>query len=287
MLAVVHRDPRQLGIEQTRWTLAAIRDAAPWLNLHTDGGLAHLLDRLDIHWKRGRDHVHSPDPDYAAKVACRDAAIAAALASDGRIVTLLEDELTIYRQPTLSWAYEAAGAVQPRAERSYAANTRTRLGGVLDVTDGRVLFCRRSKLGVAETVAFYQQIVAAYPQAARINLIEDNWPVHFHPDVLVALEPQTTSFPLHQLSWGPDPSDAAREQWGQLHLPIQIVPLPTYAPWTNPIEKLWRWLYQDVLHLHRWADALTTLRQQIDAFLTTFAQGSLELLRYVGLEVPA
>jgi DDE superfamily endonuclease len=287
VLAVVHRAPRTLGIERTRWTLAAIREAAPWLTLHTDGGLAHLLDRLDIHWKRGRDHVHSPDPDYEAKLACRDAAMAAARESGGRIVTLLEDELTIYRQPTLSWAYEAAGAVQPVAERSYAANTRTRLGGVLDVTDGRVLFCRRSQLGVEGTVRFYQQIVAAYPQAARINLVEDNWPVHFHPDVLVALEPQTTPFRLHQLSWGPDPSAEAKERWGQLSLPIQIVPLPTYAPWTNPIEKLWRWLYQDVLHLHRWADDLATLRQQIDAFLTTFAHGSQELLRYVGLEVPA
>ena len=286
-MAVVHRDPRQLGIDQTRWTLAAIRCAAPWLLLHTDGGLAHLLDRLDIHWKRGRDHVHSPDPDYDAKVTCRDRAMAAALASDGRIVTLLEDELTIYRQPTLSWTYEAAGPEQPLAERSYAANTRTRIGAVLDVTDARVLFRRRSKLGVEEMVSFYQQIVAAYPQAERFYLIEDNWPVHFHPDLLVALDPQETPFPLHQLSWGPDPSEEARERWGQLHLPIQIVPLPTYAPWTNPIEKLWRWLYQALLHLHRWADDLQTLRQHIDAFLTTFAHGSLELLRYVGLEVPA
>jgi hypothetical protein len=40
-----------------------------------------------------------------------------------------------------------------------------------------------------------------------------------------------------------------------------------------------------VTHLHRWADDLETLRTEIDRFLDQFAQGSLELLRYVGLEI--
>ena len=79
---------------------------------------------------------------------------------------------------------------------------------------------------------------------------------------------------------------AAIRRWGALKLPIQIVPLPTYASWCNPIEKLWRKLRQDVTHLHRWADDLETFRTEIDRFLDQFARGSLELLRYVGLEIP-
>ena len=82
--------------------------------------------------------------------------------------------------------------------------------------------------------------------------------------------------------WPTEPSPAAR----QLNLPIQLVPLPTYASWANPIEKLWRWLRQDVLHLHPWAEDLTELRHQVLAFLAQFAGGSIELLRYVGLLVP-
>jgi hypothetical protein len=66
-------------------------------------------------------------------------------------------------------------------------------------------------------------------------------------------------------------------------LPIQIVPLPTYASWTNPIEKLWRKLRQDVTHLHPWANDLSLLRAQIAHFLDQFASGSDDLLRYVGL----
>ncbi|HET8524033.1 MAG TPA: transposase, partial [Thermomicrobiales bacterium] len=70
------------------------------------------------------------------------------------------------------------------------------------------------------------------------------------------------------------------------HLPIQLVPLPTYASWLNPIEKLWRWLRQEVGHLHPWADDLPALRDALDAFLARFAHGSPDLLRYTGLWIP-
>lgn len=58
-------------------------------------------------------------------------------------------------------------------------------------------------------------------------------------------------------------------------------------PRLNPIEKLWRWLCQEVLHLHRLADAWEELQGAVDRFLERFAQGGspycLALLRYVGL----
>ncbi|MGQ9628202.1 MAG: transposase [Anaerolineae bacterium] len=39
--------------------------------------------------------------------------------------------------------------------------------------------------------------------------------------------------------------------------------LPTYASWFNPIEKLWRWLKQDVLHLHRLNEDWQALIQRV------------------------
>jgi transposase len=59
--------------------------------------------------------------------------------------------------------------------------------------------------------------------------------------------------------------------------------LPTYAPWLNPIEKLWRWLRQDVLKRHRLAGDWPSLRGRVNQFLGQFATGSQDLLRYVGL----
>ncbi|MDE0314348.1 MAG: transposase [Candidatus Poribacteria bacterium] len=66
-------------------------------------------------------------------------------------------------------------------------------------------------------------------------------------------------------------------------LPIEILQLPTYAPWTNLIEKLWRWVRQSVLHLHRIADDWQALQQRVMAFMQQFQGGSEKLLRYVGL----
>lgn len=59
--------------------------------------------------------------------------------------------------------------------------------------------------------------------------------------------------------------------------------LPTYAPWLNPIEKLWRWLRQQVLTLHRLAGEWEALRGRVNGFLEQFAEGAVALLRYVGL----
>ena len=72
---------------------------------------------------------------------------------------------------------------------------------------------------------------------------------------------------------------SALKQWPR----IEPVWLPTYAPWLNPIEKLWRWLRQDVLKLHRLAGVWPSLRGLVDQFLGQFAAGSHALLRYVGL----
>jgi hypothetical protein len=179
----------------------------------------------------------------------------------------------------------AANSKGPLAERSHQTNTQTRLTAALNYQTGQVTALQVPQLKVRHLVRFYEQLCQEYAAVQRIYLVQDNWPIHFHPDVLAALEPQEWPWPWARPGhWPPEPSPAAR----QLNLPIQLVPLPTYASWANPIETLWRWLRQDVLHLHHlhpWADDLAELRRQVLAFLDQFATGSTALLRYVGLLV--
>jgi hypothetical protein len=289
VLDVVRRAPRLLGVDRTRWTLAAVGEAVEWLADHSPGGIGRVLDGLGVALKRGRAHVHSPDPAYEAKRAAVAASVAAAQASGGRIVALFQDEVTLHRQPSLAPAWAARGRDQARAERSLRADGAVaRIVGTLDATSGRVLVRRRGELAVPALVGFYKEVVAAYPDAEEIAIVLDNWPVHYHPDLLAALQPQRCPFPFPRPpSWPAEPSADAVRKWGGLRLPIRLVPLPTYASWLNPIEKLWRWLRQDVVHLHPWADAVPALRAEVDAFLARFAAGSdaaADLLRYVGLE---
>jgi transposase len=242
---------------------------------------------LGLSWKRARRHIHSPDPAYEAKRAEIERIRAQAATSGGRLVCVYVDEVTIYRQPTLAQAWEARGSSQPRAEYSYRSNTQTRVIGSLDPQTGRVVYLRAAKIGISQLVSFWQRLRAAYPEAERIYAVLDNWPVHVHPDVLVILEAQESQWqPPGAPNWRTKPRRAVNKERGDWQLPIQLVWLPTYASWLNPIEKLWRKLQQEEIHIHRVAADLETLRHRIDTFLDQLAGGSPDLLRYVGLLVP-
>ena len=66
-------------------------------------------------------------------------------------------------------------------------------------------------------------------------------------------------------------------------LPVQMVFLPTYASWLNPIEKVWKKLKQEKVHLHRETDAIGELKEKIKKWFGALSQGSEEMLKYVGL----
>lgn len=284
-----------MGHERSRWTLSMLLDSCdswgviPAQRLHSLPGMYRLLKRLGICYRRAQSSIYSPDPHYWPKQEGVKRVIEEAACSGGRIVVVYMDQVTTYRQPTLANAYEAKGRLAnggatPLAQRSHQSDTVTRIVASLEHFSGGVVYLRASRIGVAQMVEFYQQLRAAYPQAECIYVVQDNWPVHVHPDLLVALQPQTTQWlRATPPNWPLTPSAAAVRKWGHLQLPIQAVPLPTYASWLNPIEKLWRWLKQEVLHLHRLADDLPELRTAIDRFLDRFAFCSDQLLRYVGL----
>jgi transposase len=243
-------------VAPARWSLAHLRAVCQRLAPYSLSGVWRLLDRWGLSYKRGRHYIHSPDPCYQQK---RDAAwrcVAEARADDGRVVTLYLDELTYYRQPSLAAAWDWRGAQsQPLAHSGYASNKRRRVVATLDVVTGRVLYEQAWKIGVKRLAAFYPRLRAHYPTAEVIYVVQDNWPIHFWPEVMKAAQGAG----------------------------IKVVALPTYAPWLNPIEKLWRKLKQEVLHLHRLGDDWHTLQERVASFLDRFANGSVELLRYVGL----
>ena len=285
---------------QTRWTLPAIGAACPWPAPPSPSGCWRMLTALGFGRRRARAHIHSPDPHYAAKVAAiaaiRADAVRAWQQGDERLVVVYVDEATLYRQPTLADAWwpdtplarSTAQPLQPLARRSHRSDTpAVRLMAALEPTTGRVVARRSRRLQVADLVAFWANLAAAYPRAKRLVVILDNWPMHVHPDSLVALQPQTGRWvPRRPPSWGAAPHAPAVRRWGDWELPIELVWLPTYAPWLNPVEKLWRGLRQTVGHLHPFANDLPGLGLACDAWLGQYAQGSVPLLRAVGLGGP-
>jgi transposase len=281
---IIHRSPEEFGIHHSRWRLCDLRAVCQdWLFVTTDPGLWQVLKRLGIRYKQARAYLRSPDPDYVAKLQEIQQIIQCSAEDPQHIVVIYLDELTFYRQPSLAQAYERLGKAQPLAKLGHRSNLSSRIVAGIDIWQGKVLYLQRSKISLATLRLFYEQLAKTFPDAKAIYVIQDNWPVHFHPDVLAILMQQECKWPLHTPRNWPD---KARKNIQALNLPIKFVFLPTYAPWTNPIEKLWRKLKQEVLHLHRYEDDWEGLKNRVACYLDNFSSGSTELLHYVGLSEP-
>jgi hypothetical protein len=241
------------GPPPSRWTLATIRAAFDWLADYSLSGVWRLLDGLDLGLKSGRVQQFSPDPDYAHKLRVVQGKLRHARREPGRVEALFLDEMGYFRWPDPGSDY---GPDTPLADRRGSGQGQWRLIGALNAWTGQLDYLDAYIVGRAKVIQFYGQLVAAYPWAERLYVIQDNWSIHTHPDVWDALK-----------------------RWPQIH-PVW---LPTYAPWLNPIEKVWRWLRQDVLTMHRLADNWDKLQQRVHGFLDQFAKGSVRLLEYVGL----
>ncbi len=245
------------AIVPSRWQLQTIRTAMPDLQGYSLSGVWRLLRRYGLKLRRSRIQQYSPDPDYTAKVAHVMACLRQTAQAPQRIVCLFLDEMGYYRWPEAGnlWC-QAAPTEIPPTDRQQTKQEQWRLIGVLNALTGQVNYLDGYIVGRTKVSTMYKQVAAAYAWAERIFVVQDNWSIHKHPDVVTAL----AALPVIEPVW-----------------------LPTYAPWLNPIEKLWRWLRHDVLKLHRLAKDWPRLRKQVNGFLDQFAHGSLALLRYVGL----
>ena len=237
----------------THWTLESIRSTFDWLKDYSLSGVWRYLNRCGLSLRSARVQQFSPDPEYQSKLIDLEMALWEARRYPRSVAAVFIDEMGFSRwpDPGLDWGSEPAVA-----DRRGAKNGLWRLIGALNPLTGQVDYLDNYIIGRAKVKEFYGQLVRAYPKARQLYVIQDNWSIHTNPEVLEALK-----------------------AWPQ----VQPVWLPTYAPWLNPIEKLWRWLKQDVLKLHRLADDWKALRGRVRSWLEQFKAGSQRLLEYVGL----
>jgi transposase len=183
---------------------------------------------------------------------------AAAAADPERVRVVYADEVTCYRQPVVRQDWQLAGSGgrnQKKAPCCHAANSKYRYLATLDACTGRVLFCAHSRMAVQRIAAFLRNVRRAYGPHMALYLVWDNWPMHYYDLVLSA---------------------AAESN-------ITLLYLPTYAPWTNPIEKLWRKMRDEVTAMHRDSDRWPDHKAKLRDFLTAYDRDAPDLLRYVGL----
>lgn len=245
--------PSDQGPLPSRWILRSIRASIPRLAGYTLSGVWYFLQGLGLQLQSPKVQMWSPDPEYVSKKTYLLDCLRQAALHRQTTAFLFMDEMGYYRWTDPSPVWEAE---TPIAERAGGNNCQWRIIGVLNALSGQTDFLDNYIVGRRQLIAMYQKIATVYSAFEKIYVAQDNWSVHQHPDVLNALK----DFPQIEPVW-----------------------LPTYSPWLNPIEKLWRWLRQAVLKMHHLASDWKELRNRVRLFIQQFDHGSSELLRYVGL----
>ena len=242
----------------SRWTLRTIRATFDiFCDLTLSGIWRSLEQRFGIALRSGTVQHYSPDPEYTQKFDHLCKCLNEAALMPDRITLVFLDEMGYARWPDPGPdGTGRAPAAPPLADRAESPNRLWRIIGALNAVTGQVNFLDAYIVGREKVIKFYEQLNSVYSNVERLLVVQDNWSIHTHEDVLEALK-----------------------KWPR----IEPVWLPTYSPWLNPIEKLWRWLRQDVLKQHRLAGDWPSLRSRVNQFLGQFATGSQDLLRYVGL----
>jgi DDE superfamily endonuclease len=262
---MVHRSPLLYGFTRTTWTLEMIQEKICWLNGETGKraigipGVSKILKRLNVCYKRGKASVHSPDLHYNRKMAKIQHAHLLNLLDPERFPLLYEDELTYYRRPVVGKVYGSEGkrgAKKAKQEEGY--DSAGRLAACIDVQTGAIIFRQRATYPVKEMYRFFYYVEQHYPRAERVFIVLDNWPNHFH--------------------------DFVKENLARGAKKITLLSLPTYAPWENPVEKLWLKLKKENLVHHPFGGKWEELKQIITEWMEQYRGGSRDLLHFVGLD---
>ena len=142
--------------------------------------------------------------------------------------------------------------------RQYAGyNSMLRIIGCLDAGSGAVIAKRYGSVTVNNFLKFLQLVEAQYADAEVLYIALDNWSVHINERVLPALQARQSK--------------------------IQLLFQPTYAPWTNPIEKVWLRFNEDVSHMHpHWAK-WQPWRLRIDDWIAQVRPASQAMLQATGV----
>jgi putative transposase len=216
--------PRDFGFLRSRWTCALVVVLlGRWYQLAvSDETVRRWLHRAELVWRRPRPTVHRPDPQRQAKLRALRRLMSALPAGE---TVVFQDEVDVNLNPKIGsmWMRRAQQAEVEtpgdNAKRYLAGSINWRTGTVL-TTEGRK---RDGKLFVRHLEELRHRL-----RCYRvIHVICDN--ARFHQAA--------------KCKW----LQEYLARWGQR---IVLHYLPTYAPETNPIERLWWHLHEEITRNH-------------------------------------
>lgn len=248
---LVAASPQDYGWRRPTWTQELlVRQLAITIGVVLSRTtLRRVLRRLRARRGRPRPVVRCPWPAAEREARLGVLRCLAQRPPPGSIV-LYEDEVDIHLNPKLGPDWMLPG--QQKVVVTPGKNAKRYLAGALNPETGRVLWISGERKTSALFLDLLAHLLDAYPAAATIHLILDNYGIHGSKAVVGALG-----------SW------AHR---------IRLHFLPPYCPSANRIERLWLDLHAAVTRNHR-CTTITELLAAVEQHLADRNQHTRTTLR--------
>jgi putative transposase len=245
--------PQDFGFYRSRWTCGTIV-----LLLREDHRLQvgretvrRWLHQKSLVYRRPRPVLGPQDPERARKVRKIQALLRRLPSSE---IAVFQDEVDINTNPKVGSMWMLKG--QQATVVTPGTNTKRYLAGSLNVRTGELVLNEGDHRNADLFLSHLDELRSRYRRYRVIHVILDN--AIFHR---------------------PDRCQKVAEylkRWGHR---IQLHFLPTYAPETNPIERIWWHLHENITRNHRCSDIEDLLAQVFEWLLDT-GRFQIETSRY-------
>ena len=255
---LVEQEPRQAGHPFSSWTCTdLVRELAKkgFETVSRETIRVHL-HALGYRVLRPVLSVASPDPDYRRKVKRLEKY--KKQAKNGEILLYFQDEIDLNLLPGILRCWTQRGS--QRKVMTPGLNQKRYGFGAIDYVSGQTLHRIEEHKNSAGFCAFIEQFMQTVTQSPdyhgqKIVLIVDNFRIHHSKKTLAFLEQYADQ--------------------------LVLFALPTYSPWLNLIERLWKHLRRKVTHNHLF-QSIAQLVEAVHSFLDALNQARSLALSIIG-----
>ena len=255
---LVEQEPRTAGYSFSTWTCAdlvrelvkkgfeAVSSETIRVHLHT---LGYRVLRPVL-------SIASPDPDYQRKV--KKLEKYKKQAKNGEILLYFQDEIDLNLLPGILRCWTPQGT--QRKVMTPGVNVKRYGFGAVNYLTGKTLHHIADHKNSASFCAFIEQFMQTVTQSPeyhgqKIVMVVDNFIIHHSHKTAQVLEQYSDQ--------------------------LILFALPTYSPWLNAIELLWKHLRRKVTHNHLF-EGISQLVQAVCSFLKSLNRTPQRTLQIIG-----
>ena len=221
LIKLVRESPRKYGYIRSRWTselLAIEVEEQLGVSIHAST-VRRILPALGIVYRRARPFLFRRDPHKAERLAAIEEALAA---TEKGVGVFYVDEVDINLNPKIGLGWRPVG--EQELVPTPGQNKKRYLAGALNAHTGKVVWVESARKNSELFIDLLAALKRTYRSLRRIVLILDNVNTH--------KSRKTTAF-LNR------------------NEKFELLFQPTYHPWVNRIERLWKALHDTVTRNHR------------------------------------